>query len=412
MKKILVLMLLFACGCCLKIHGQDRRPIYLHGLKETHAEWDNWSTLFAAERRMTAGDNQDHPSQTGVLDFVNHVPFLTNNNSILFGHSMGGIVGRHMERTRTNPFSGIITAGSPLDGARIANSLTGGQIGSYVTNGIDKVLKGPIRQLGPAQGVLYQVASHYFKSLAEAYINTLIQEKMSSQSATDLAENSPYMNNGHRTATSTMPKIHIYGNENSPVLWRIVSINKGWTDGYLVGVTQQAYDVCVASKVVNINAAFANPILAPQYTYIADGWDTSAKWIKNDSENGWNDLIGASTPTSKQVTSSVTNWTAMNQCLSQYHPATTQQYAQCQQQNTQNVTTTVYSTVNGISDGFIKATSSTGFLSTWSENAAKIEALGVNHLEMKDHAAIKQIYNNIFDGAIPGINSVFLTVRR
>jgi hypothetical protein len=65
----------------------------------------------------------------------------------------------------------------------------------------------------------------------------------------------------------------------------------------------------------------------------------------------------------------------------------------------------------GLSDGFIKAPSQTGYNSAWSNNATKIEALGVNHKEMWDHIVVKGIFNGIFDGAV-GASTFFKTDRR
>jgi hypothetical protein len=103
-----------------------------------------------------------------------------------------------------------------------------------------------------------------------------------------------------------------------------------------------------------------------------------------------------------------------NQCMSQYSgtQATVAQYMQCQQQSMQTVTSTTYSPVNGLSDGFIKAPSQTGFNSPWSNNATKIEALGVNHLEMREHEEMRRIYNGIFDRTILGVDQFFQTNPR
>jgi len=58
------------------------------------------------------------------------------------------------------------------------------------------------------------------------------------------------------------------------------------------------------------------------------------------------------------------------------------------------------------------APSQTGFNSPWSNNATKIEALSVNHLEMREHLAMRDIYNRIFNGQIPGQHPFFITAIR
>jgi hypothetical protein len=71
-----------------------------------------------------------------------------------------------------------------------------------------------------------------------------------------------------------------------------------------------------------------------------------------------------------------------------------------------------YNPVNGLSDGFIKAPSQIGYNSAWSNNATKIEALGVNHQEMRDHVVVRDIFERIFNGTIPGQSQYFFTPIR
>jgi hypothetical protein len=63
------------------------------------------------------------------------------------------------------------------------------------------------------------------------------------------------------------------------------------------------------------------------------------------------------------------------------------------------------------SDAFIKAPSATGYNSEWSNNATKIEALGVNHIEMLDNDKVRFIMNQIFDGNTPA-DRFFVTNRK
>lgn len=411
MKKLIITV--FGIFNIILSTAQDRGAIYVHGLGENANEWAQWRALFNQERRMLVGSNNPYTSTTGVANFANQVPTPANNNTIIFGHSAGGVVARHIERTRTNPFGGIITAGSPLDGAKVSNNLANGQASSYIVNSVDKVLKGPIRDFGQALGVIYEVAGHRLKSYAEAYVNEVLNDMLGGATATDLAEGSAYMNNGWRQQASTMPKIHIYGNENAPVLFRIATAALGLAPDELVGKAQTAYDVCHAAELSHRGLAFTDPFHAIQHNWIADGWKSSADWINGGGETGWNDLIGASIPASITTSSQVLDYNQLNQCLMQYAPqATYEQYMQCQQQSTSTVYYTTYSPVNGRSDGFIKAPSQSGFNSTWSNNATKVEALGVNHLEMRNHAEILAVYRRIFNGQVPGQSAFYITPIR
>lgn len=51
------------------------------------------------------------------------------------------------------------------------------------------------------------------------------------------------------------------------------------------------------------------------------------------------------------------------------------------------------------------------WLGICSSNATRVEALGVNHLKMKNHAVMKDIYNRVFDG-LAGASVFFNTTRR
>jgi hypothetical protein len=89
----------------------------------------------------------------------------------------------------------------------------------------------------------------------------------------------------------------------------------------------------------------------------------------------------------------------MNSCLNACGSGcNSNNYMSCQQQNTYTQCDTYNSSVNGQSDAFIKAASQSGYNSTWSNNATRIEAIGVNHLEMRNHARMETIYREIFEG--------------
>ena len=61
-------------------------------------------------------------------------------------------------------------------------------------------------------------------------------------------------------------------------------------------------------------------------------------------------------------------------------------------------------------EGEAKAPSQTGYNSEWSNNATKIEALGVNHIEMLDHWRVEAIFRDVFDGRVG--DGFFKTDRR
>ena len=62
-------------------------------------------------------------------------------------------------------------------------------------------------------------------------------------------------------------------------------------------------------------------------------------------------------------------------------------------------------------EGEAKAPSQTGYNSDWSNNATKIEALGVNHIEMLDHWRVEGIFRDIFNGG-RNVDPFFITPPR
>ena len=76
-----------------------------------------------------------------------------------------------------------------------------------------------------------------------------------------------------------------------------------------------------------------------------------------------------------------------------------QDYETCLATSMRQTCYTYYASTNGQSDGFIKAPSQAGFNAPWANGAYREEAYGVNHLEMKKHPRMAEIYNQAFDGA-------------
>jgi hypothetical protein len=240
---------------------------------------------------------------------------------------------------------------------------------------------------------------------------------------TDLMEGSGYMNSGVRNTQTNTPKVLIYGNEESPTCWRLVGQNLGITnDEDYIWQIRLAGDLYEAAMWVNYGIAAyytvgafltfgATAWLAAYYTWVAIGWMDGKNWWRYDSERVWTQLIGADIGASNTVCYQQLDYQGLNQCLTAIGSgATYDDYMRCQQQNTRQVCYTYYASVNGQSDAFIKAPSQSGYNSAWANNATRIEAQGVNHLEMKRHPRMGEIYNGIFDGNV-GAGTFFIVSR-
>lgn len=409
--------------------AQDRGSVWVHGLNSAGSDWTNWERLFTNERQMFGANlvSPNLPStyftSDGVVFAANRVrsSYAANNRNIYFGHSMGGVIGRQVDVTFPNSVGGFVTFGSPFDGAKIANSIRNGQSDSFINTGVDKVTRGPVRQLGVVVYLIWDLA---VKEVVTKFIRDEVRKNYSvTQGSMDLEEASPYMTNGIRSAQTATPKIHVYGNEESPVLWRYASSanefrngRSAFNDTYFVGLASTAGNVYETSEWVNYGLAAATAwytfgLGAVYYYWVGDGWRDGKNWWRTDSENGWNSLIGASDFSYKAVSVTIFDYNLYSKCLasSSYNTNT---YTTCGAQAQITTTYYYYSPVNGQSDAFIKAPSQTGYNSAWSNNAKTIEAKGVNHIEMLDNDKIRIIMNGIFDRTTPGIDPFFLTLRR
>lgn len=423
MKKIILYIFLLS-GISYRIQAQQERgSIWMHGLDDGPGQWFRYQQQFLNQRQFDRNNtvNPDIDTRQGVAGVANECrgQYTGGGNAIFFGHSMGGVVGRHLDVRPNSGFGGIITVGSPLDGAKIANSIRNGDLVACVQDGQSRVLKGLERNIG------YWVPG--FEQTANATVNLILtigglffSANQGGQGATDLAEGSDYMNNWtNRNQQTGTNKINIYGNENAPTVWRLASVaignGSGGDDEQYVSAARTAGDISEVAMWANIAIGTYEAIITWwcggcagwYFFYAADGWRQGMNWWRDDSDSNWQNLIGSGIPASRTVCYQQMNWQGFSDCMN--NAGNPSAYMSCQQQNTYDVCYTYNSSVNGLSDAFIKASSQSGYNSEWSNNAVRVEALGVNHLEMKDHPNMVIIYNDTFDGRYGGF---FNTARR
>jgi pimeloyl-ACP methyl ester carboxylesterase len=443
MNRLLFLISLLA-GCILSqltTPAQAQRgAVFVHGLNSDNNFWaHSWIPAFAGytgSRLMANRSNGSYATKTGVVRVAaaagNSIYFGNENSvnlggppanqTIYLGHSMGGVVGRHLDVTNNVNqalFGGIITAGSPLDGAHTANSGRNGDASRFLVSGLELVTQGPLRQLGgTAWGAGGVIADEVFHGL-DGWFDLMGTYKWDDQGTTDLMEGSAYMNstfnnNLIRDTQTNTPKIHIYGNEEAPIFWRFASQTIGnGDDNQYVGVGRTIGDVSEAFMWTNYGAAVLSAATlrfgeAAYHVWCADGWSQGMNWCRYDSENGYNHIVGTDIPATRTITIQTFDWNGFNNCMNQHPNATYQDYITCQQQYTAYVPYTYYAPVNGQSDAFIRASSQIGYNSAWSNNATKIEARTVNHFEMNRHPVMRDIFNGIFAGGYQ-VDNFFVT---
>ena len=119
-----VLLLLAATGPAF---AQDRVTVFLHGFNSSASTWAATAARLQARLQITAVA-PELPWQVPYDAQANHLLGLTNaagapGNMLLVGHSNGGLVARQLSTKR--PVGGIVTLGSPHEGALLAPNIQG-----------------------------------------------------------------------------------------------------------------------------------------------------------------------------------------------------------------------------------------------------------------------------------------------
>lgn len=325
---------------------------------------------------------------------------------------MGGVAFREVA-TRLNPrqFAGIVTVGSPLNGALVANAIRDGRYDSFMTNGINELQKGPRRQRLGIGAIMVRTAYKLFtgRDIQEILLALFgadgesIIDSRGPQSIEDLSVGSSYMQTAVQLEPS-VPHISLYGNENSPVHYRLMSSARFENKpDFFPNVFRDAKGVYNSYYISSL--VLTNPLRLWQ----AAGWKAGRDFIDRQSEAQYNDLIGATR--TEEITSCYRTFT----CSYDWY------YSNCSNGNytTQcddcwrEVCESRTRTYNEVSDGFINKSSQLGEStlitnSNWTADRA-FELREVNHLQYDDHPNSIARLRNIFDGV--GVNPVFIRTR-
>lgn len=399
-----------------------QRPVnWVHGLNAAADFWAAEQTLFNAERQINGGTNGDFFTGDGVPNFANRVfnNTVTGGTALAIGHSMGGLAIRELVRQNSTVYQGIIVCGSPLRGAKIMNSFQNGAVGQAIDNGGWQVVRGPLSSFGIEA---YLIGGYSVNFIIQAlhgifgpnYINQ--NQTYGAQTVNDLAENSGYMQSIN-TFSSPTPRVYIWGNENSPVHWRLLSStrrynqNDAWVNGEDQGwptTISTISDVYLAGFITNaalavINAIALNAGMAIYYGWVAFEWKAGWDYLRKNSESDWASLIGAESNYVYNVSTYITNT-----CSNEYYYGTCGQFQDpivrqaCQNSCFQTVSYSYGFAVQAGSDGQVSGASQRADATQWEVSAAdQYEAVGVNHIEMRGHTNMTTQFRRIFDRADP-----------
>lgn len=193
-------------------HAQDAENVtFIHGL--------GGNSLSLQEADNTLSDDfiintqrLGYSSQNDIASIASGERSNVLSNSVVVGHSMGGVVAREMVRTdgSQSDIDALITSGSPHEGALIANQLSGGYAQNMAENWVLAVSEGIRREVGFAFGTGVQAVFDYLVDRgALGYLDFEIQNYQSQVSAyTDLEIGSDFMNTLNANPDATLPQAH------------------------------------------------------------------------------------------------------------------------------------------------------------------------------------------------------------
>jgi len=210
MKRLLTFLLLVLLTSTA--YAQDAENVtFIHGL--------GGNSLSLQEADNTLSDDfiintqrLGYSSQNDIASIASGERSNVLSNSVVVGHSMGGVVAREMVRTdgSQSDIDALITSGSPHEGALIANQLSGGFAQNMAENWVLAVSEGIRREVGFAFGTGIQALFDYLVDRgALGYLDFEIQNYQSRVSAyTDLEIGSDFMNTLNANPDATLPQAH------------------------------------------------------------------------------------------------------------------------------------------------------------------------------------------------------------
>jgi pimeloyl-ACP methyl ester carboxylesterase len=397
----------------------DKNVVFIHGLNGNSNSWQPFTSLFTGDRRMSA-DRPAHNSSGGISGASSQISSSNfGTQSLTIGHSFGGVIARHLNNTGQKVIGGLITVGSPLDGAPIANALSDGSASIAILNSASILASGPMATIGLGNSVI-PLISNQFGNFGADFLTQKMGEFLNvnnfggSATVNDLKVGGGIEQDKNAAPTNT-PKVSIWGNENSPTHWNILSTASGQNVPQIADDLSTIYQ---SQFSLFLNIGFVNLYNGSGHGFfsIAFQWYAGWQWIENDSEIIWNNLIGSDMVVQQCFTFTSSICTYPDERCDD----TPGNWQYCQTICTPTTgTTCVQVHNNGISDAFIPAVSQRGLGSnSWRLNGQitpSVEAVNINHLqEIQPNAELGEMqvaFAKIF-ALNNGVDPIFRVNRR
>lgn len=392
--------------------GQDRNVDWIHGLGGNASSFDNLSTTYFQQRRINTFTNGSYQTNAGVGTMANAVNSNTGGlNTIGVSHSMGGVAARQVDINNASHWSGGVTLGSPLRGARIVDAVQSGEAQTFINNGITQMLRGPaagstgVSIISPFVGILIQSAgilgTLFSNNIASAAVNEITNNLgLSPTTSADLSPGGGYMQGIVNQGTAT-PKIQIWGSESDPILWRLAGTFAADDDNQGASIASTASSVYTTIADIEFAASW---VFLPLHSYLdwrGNEWAAGRNYINYDSNDGWAYLIGSA------YSQTYAGYTSVMNCSDEYY------YNYCDSSSDPEgcrnscMTWIPYSYTlyyQNPSDGVVPATSQRNDGGAWRDYV--LEAPGINHMEFLQQNRIDNTLSYVFNG-FSGAHGIF-----
>lgn len=475
MKKII----LFSIFCYTIIYSTesqaqvDRLVYWVHGLGGKREGWlpvsnatnsSSDPTISSYPRRKIASpsigfeDNQQslddasYKINSDILatNYYNTYYSITDKTkNIIIAHSLGGLVTRNLDRLygtgNNRPFGGIVTFGTPHQGAYILNHI--GDFPGFASNACSKISDGSIHELGlafagpfaplvtPLITSVDNLSCDFLGSIVPVFFGGFTQPIKD-----DFYVGAPKLTTVNNFQ-STLPKVAFYGIEDKNTqFWRVISnmlpSNKPQdfpafqtSDDNLVTFQQDNIQFYM-NKVNNWDNVFNSISYCSWYSWIInpvgcgfnDGYKTQAHGIAAGYQNGvdwfnqandqWRTITGSLrydpvTSTGYQCNCTLFNyqgqvistWTSTVANASSCFGGSPQNGVIQSCQASPGATITTYVPVDEDSDGVVVKSSASNFPQGASPTLTPTRDMpGSNHLQMRNDSNTKLRLNELFKG--------------
>lgn len=111
---------------CTIFTVQSNNYVWLHGLNDDYSCWNIYQNAFTP-----SGIRVNYDSQSGIQKMSSELwnsyySLNSKTDNILIGHSLGGLIARELEYNHRSSIKGIITVGTPHQGAQVMKELHNG----------------------------------------------------------------------------------------------------------------------------------------------------------------------------------------------------------------------------------------------------------------------------------------------